>query len=148
MAKTGRITRSLSVKLAKGIFIRSLILLLLIVPSCNSGADKFSGIWSIEDYGSEYKVLTSGLLLEPDGTCDMPMDSAVKDFKTRGKGTWSVLEKEDGVFLVFRCKAMLFNDTFEVKDFHYQDNGPGYDRFKIMTIQSDKIILKCATWVQ
>ncbi len=102
------------------------------------------GTLLIDKYYSEYNILTNGLLIEPDGTCNVPLDSAVSNFKTRGIGTWeygTISEKE---FIIIKCGTPLFSDTFWVEHKSVIDNGKGYDKIKMMELKSRKIYLYCS----
>ncbi len=120
-----------------------MMLILLVLNSCNTIEDEIQGEWVFDQayYNNEpvfWDLCTNGMSLSKDGTCDLPPLNY-----DDSKGIWKVIKKNNTIILSIETNNEIFNRNFRVSKLgkvHYPKKRACLIK---MTLLSDSLKLEC-----
>jgi len=125
-----------------------MMLILLVLNSCNTIEDEIQGEWVFDQayYNNEpvfWDLCSNGASLKEDGTCDLPTVNCDDRNTNKAKGVWEVIEKDSIVILNIKTNNEIFNRNFKVSKLgkvYYPKKRACLIK---MTLLSDSLKLEC-----
>jgi hypothetical protein len=112
--------------------------------SCNTIEKKIQGDWAIEDIKAPFVLLTNGLNLKKDHSCELPMVNVSERHTNKEIGEWRIFEKNKKSYLQIISENEYFNDIYEISNINRVQDTVSFGFLIKMTLTSDKTTMRCA----
>lgn len=126
----------------------AILLLIIIMCSCNVSDTKMQGGWLIESayYRNKpvrYDLLSNSFELNNDHSCWLPVPPGTELHTANENGMWSTYKSHDTLYLRIETINKIFNRTFSVTNYRVVDDNLKGGMITKATLVSDSLKFEC-----